>query len=496
MYRWNLIALAALLLLSQSAFAGAQTLEDIATVQPGPHPVGFRSVVVLDHSRRYQAERYTDGSDAPASARPVQISIWYPAADSAGFERLQVGDYRLLARMDRALGDWQPAQRQQFLDSLITALGRGGNTEAQVRAVLAQRVVAREGAPMKDGVHPLVVYGPSMIASVRGNTVLFEYLASHGYIVAAHPSFGATARMMDTGFIGLETQVRDMAFTLGYLRREWGNAIGSIGLVGHSWGGLAAVVASMDDPAVAALVSLDSSVEQWRDLVLAAPGYDPIKLRAPFLHIETSANVRHGFYESVHFADKYRLSFPTLAHFDVVSSGYQPRDAVKDRLLAVNNRFIRAFLDAYLKHEPQELQDIVAWIEQEGGAAIQVAHAKGHPPPPTEADLVHMYLSERSDEAEQAVRETKARVPEAYTEATLVRVGELILWSWRHFPEAEQALHFAAQQHPASARVYEMLGNLYWAMDDKGQALANFEKALRLDPSNRRVQANIESLRE
>ena len=496
MYRRNTLALAVLLLLSQSVFAASHTSQDIATLQMGPHPVGFRSVVVLDHSRRYQPERYTNDSEAPVRARPIQISLWYPAADSTGFERMQVGDYRLLTRLDRALGAWRPTQRQQFLDSLITALVDRENTEAQVRAVLEQRVVARLGAPMKAGVHPLVVYGPSMIASVRGNTVLFEYLASNGYVVAAHPSFGVTARMMDTGFIGLETQVRDMEFTLGYLKQELGASIGSIALAGHSWGGLAAVVAGMDDPTIAALVSLDSSVEQWRDLVMAAPGYDPIKLRAPFLHIETSANVRHGFYESVQFADRYRLSFPTLAHFDVVSGRYQPRDAVRDTLYAVNTWFIRAFLDAYLKKETQALQEVVEWIDQRGGDVIKVAHAKGHPPPPTEAELVQMYLSERRDEAEQAVREAKMLVSEAYNEATLVRIGELILWSWRHFPEAEQALQVAAKYHPASARVYEMLGNLYWGLDNHEQALVNFEKALQLDPSNKRVQANLKTLRK
>ena len=496
MDRCYTIALAAMLLLSQSAFAAIQTPQEGATTEMGSHPVGFRSVVVFDHSRQYQPERYTTDSATPVRARPVQISLWYPAADSTGFERLQVADYRLLTRLDRALGAWPADEREQFLDSLLTVLVERGHTEAQARAVLAQRVRARAGAPMKVGVHPLVVYGPSMIASVRGNTVLFEYLASHGYIVAAHPSFGVTARMMDTGWMGLESQVRDMAFTLGYLRQELGDSIDSVALMGHSWGGLAAVVAAMDDPTIAALISLDSSVEQWRDLVVAAPGYDPIKLRVPFLHIETSANVRHGFYESVEFADRYRLSFPTLAHFDVVSSRYQPRGSVKDTLYAMNNRFIRAFLDACLKKETHGLEELVAWIDQQGGGAIKVAHAKGHRPPPTEAELVQMYLSQRSDEAERAVADAKALVSEAYTEATLLRVGELILWSWRHFPEAEEALHFAATLYPASPRVYEMLGNLYWGLGNEEQARANFEKALDLDPSNKRVQANLDFLRK
>ena len=196
------------------------------------------------------------------------------------------------------------------------------------------------------------------------------------------------------------------------------------------------------------------------------------------------------------FADRYRLSFPDLGHFDVVSSRYQPRHSAKDTLYAINNRFIRAFLDAYLKQEPKGLEDLIEWIDRNGTEAVAVTQTKGHTPPPTEADLVQMYLSERGSEAEQAVREAKARVPDAYNEATLVRIGELILWSWRHFSEAEQALRVAAHHYPSSARVYEMLGNLYWGLGNEGQAAANFEKALQLDPLNRRIQANVESLRK
>ncbi len=477
---------------------------DTDALELGPHPVGFRSIMTYDYGRYYEPVPHTQNKSDGTNPRPIQISIWYPAAPTETLAHLTVGDYTFLSRIDRALDSWSEDELHRHLDSLVTISTRRGRSASDVRKMLGTKVGATKGSPpLAAGQHPLVVYGPSMIASVRGNVRLYEYLASHGYIVASHPSFGVAPRMMDTGPLGIETQVRDMQFTLAYMTRQFKQAIGPVALMGHSWGGMAAVLAGMRDASVDAIISLDSSVEVWRDLIVSVPDYDIIKMTKPILYVATSDNIRarkkHGFYDSLKFADKYLLSFPTLAHFDVVSRRYAPKNptgqrapTAKDTLYAINNRFVLGFLDGYLRENSTHLRDLVNWTKQ-NRSDVSVEFSGGRPAPPNTSELIKLFLDGNGEEAKQAVRSARAITPDAYKEKTLIRVGELILWSWHHFPEAEEALQFAAALYPNSARVYEMLGNVYWGMGDDDSKTASFRKSLELDPSNKRVQGYLES---
>src|ERR1700745_545466 len=56
-----------------------------AGLEPGPYAVGFKVEWRLDESRTWQPDKDYEGRKLPVeAARPVRISVWYPAQRRAG----------------------------------------------------------------------------------------------------------------------------------------------------------------------------------------------------------------------------------------------------------------------------------------------------------------------------------------------------------------------------------------------------------------------------
>ena len=72
-------------------------------MESGPHAVGFRVIRGYDHTRSYWPPVGYDGKrDTLETARPMQISVWYPAADSVSRTRMAFGEH--VALEGRVLG--------------------------------------------------------------------------------------------------------------------------------------------------------------------------------------------------------------------------------------------------------------------------------------------------------------------------------------------------------------------------------------------------------
>jgi tetratricopeptide (TPR) repeat protein len=65
------------------------------------------------------------------------------------------------------------------------------------------------------------------------------------------------------------------------------------------------------------------------------------------------------------------------------------------------------------------------------------------------------------------------------------------LYRAQRYSEALQAYQAVAAQQPGNAKVYQSIGNSYYAMQDKPNALAAYQKSLQLDPSNAALAAFV-----
>ncbi|HJO02348.1 MAG TPA: alpha/beta fold hydrolase [Acidobacteriota bacterium] len=185
---------------------------------------------------------------------------------------------------------------------------------------------AAADAEPHDGPFPLLIFAPGRGAPAFQNTVLCEYLASHGFVVAATPSFGPGARSMPATVAGIEAQVADLAFVARLLEGAPNVDAGRLGLIGYSLGGTAVLVHAMRNEHIGAVAALDSNmmVKTGHQLARQVPGYAPQAIRSPTMLM--IANGREwaerdtSFYDEVQGADAWMLRFNDFLHGDFAST--------------------------------------------------------------------------------------------------------------------------------------------------------------------------------
>jgi hypothetical protein len=323
----SLLAVAAL-----PTLAGAQASPLWDKLPPGPYAVGYKSSWQLDNSRRYNITfddktRYAPGK----AARPILINTWFPAdkADDArpmphrGYLEIQAANAPLakfstkLMEFNRAviarevmqkppkeLSDREKRLLDEFLDTPTACI--------------------RDARPA-EGRFPLVIYHSGHGSSFEDNSVLCEFLASHGFVV-----LGSAFQRPDGASLGVDgglTSANDMAFLVAAARRLPGVDPDRVGVIGHSGGAHAALTyGSLPGAAVDAVVSLDTTQDYHG---LKDPGWAPmttlvvnnrkhftcplLMVAAPYAHFQLA--------DMLGRARRYYFTIKDMGHDDYIAQG-------------------------------------------------------------------------------------------------------------------------------------------------------------------------------
>jgi tetratricopeptide (TPR) repeat protein len=464
-------------------------------LEPGPYAVGYRVLDRLDYSRPYVISRDLDGKPrAGERARPMRISVWYPAEAGTGAP-VRYGDYVALAAQVLPGRPEDPRDGDRVIFDGFPLL-RDLPAEARERLKATPTAAARDAKPAP-GKFPLILYS---LMQPAVDHVTPEYLASHGYVVVSAPRAGAMA-----GFPGdsrdaldLDTKIRDTDFLLNAVQEVPGADLGTIGVVGFSAGGRWGLSEVMKNPDVRAMVSLDS-VMLFDDPVGQAwttfPFYDLESVRVPVLHM-----VRKQFadlddqkrWDAMRYSERTYMLFPdeALDHLDFQSAGYAVTVAGGRREVAPKvavafgafNRYTLAFFDAHLKGSAEAAAFLARAPEQNGlpaGFAVSRT-AKAEPAPLTTAEFLNAVALKGLGPALAAFREqTSRRGRPALSEATVNTVGYTVLASGRA-EDAVKIFELNVEAHPESANVYDSLADAQLAAGKTDAALESAEKALRL----------------
>ncbi len=288
-------------------------------------------------------------TDSARQARPVPVSIWYPAEAPNG---------RTLRYHPQA-------------GALASGFARGTPLPGFTFRNLAAARTHSTAAPrfsIREGRSPLVVASHPVGGTRTGGTALFEQLASHGYVVASvgHAGSAAEDRAEPAGRAAeIEHRTADLRFVLDrLLRLPLGDAADTlathvradrIALIGRGEGAVAAAEVAAEDSRVTAVAAIapDSFAAVARRGV-----------RRPFLVFTVGSAtpslddaLRYGGTE-VHLEGATAQSLSDLALLGkpiVGILGIESGDAAADIHAAVTALSLR-FLDQYLKERREQTE--------------------------------------------------------------------------------------------------------------------------------------------
>jgi len=249
------------------------------TLERGIWDVGFTAVLLADTARHLGVR-----------PRPLQLALWYPAPTSPGAP-LSYSDYLRLSAAETTSVDTAQLGLKA-IDERCAFLAAHAIAESTVTRWFTAPMLAKRDIPPARGPFPLVLIAQGNGESAVDQSVLAEYLASWGYVVATTPSqariTGQPESESDVGVAALD-QANDLAALRAALRYRTEITPGRVGVVGYSFGARGALLYAMRDSTVSAIVSLDGGIgtATARSFYEAAPerAFTPRTVRAAILHI-------------------------------------------------------------------------------------------------------------------------------------------------------------------------------------------------------------------
>ena len=469
----------------------------------GPHPVGFRTIFRFDPSRNWQKTRDYTGKFSPdPHGRPVQTNVWYPAYSVATRKAMAFRDY-IDQTSPAAFSTLSAIMQQRSREDAGSAV-----PPASLPQLLLAQMAAYADSPAAPGRFPLVLYFSGLNGAINSNVILFEFLASHGYVVASISLLGLSDEEPSQARTpaDLEAALRDMEFALAFLSEESNTDRTKIATIGHSVGAVEAALFAMRNGNVSAIVGLDGTYgfRGSGEVLTGHYGYSPANIRAPLLDLRRAQgdqdadldltpvhSLRHadrtlGTLPKMHHSDS--TSFAMVAHkFEVpirpiyANTGWD-RDTAR-RGYQHSCRIVLAFLNDKTKGEPGARAKLGEAVQREVGSQVRHFDAEPAAPSPSEA----VALANQAGMVAAQVAVTKICAPQPATAcvpANLFNSYGYHLLGQQRGKDAVIAFEMAAWAHPTSANAQDSLADGYLAMGDKAKARTAIRRSIELAPAD------------
>ncbi|NNE99164.1 MAG: hypothetical protein HKN25_09115 [Pyrinomonadaceae bacterium] len=298
-------------------------------LNPGKFDVGFRTVFAYDRSR--PSIPYSDwgGKLYPSNeteGRQMQINIWYPAKVTKKDARLKFQHYLDLTAQQTDFGKIDEQKRkfaeQQYI-AKTNALG-GGNTFTAEKLRLLTRLETHAYPNPRpiDQKFPLIVFPNG--GSPAFQSIMCEFFASHGFVVAAVALKGQHAFTNGASLRGVETAVQDLDFTVGKVLEIRQVDRTKICLIGNAISSSQSIAYQSRNPNITCVVSLEGGLlsEFEQKILRRTAFYDEQSVDIPILAIYAPhpaidpKNIYH-----LKYSDRYFLHFPKMTEFHFLNYG-------------------------------------------------------------------------------------------------------------------------------------------------------------------------------
>lgn len=353
---------------SQEEFKG-ETYTDL--FEYGNYEVGFKTMFLADLTR--ENIPFSDWSgklypiDERLTARHLPVHIWYPAKPSG--DALKFGHFVNLITKQSEL-DLNPQNdslaRQIYIYQTNELGGAGKFTEDKLQklsALVTRSFLNADPLPEK---FPLVVFPNG--SSPAGQSIMGEYLASNGYVVAAMSLKGQFSHVSDISVKGLEIAIDDLEFGLQNLLKLNCVDTEQIVLLGNAIESSVCTGLASKNRKIKALISLEggllSNFEQG--LLKKTNFYEPQSLGLPILAIYAPhPNIAPDHIYHLKYSERYFAHFPEMSEFHFLNHGIfekfvpeiigEPRGNTVEGYVTGSN-LILDFLNAKLKGNEDALE--------------------------------------------------------------------------------------------------------------------------------------------
>ncbi len=495
-------------------------------VEPGPWAVGYAVRYEYDYSRTFRKKVDYFGEPTRGEiARPIQITMWYPTAAGSDAPRMRVSEYYEARATETDFTPPTPGELGRRMASLKQILMMEWRVSPELLdatglgldSVLAQPAAAVRDAPPASGRFPLILHMPGYNGSSTDHYPLFEYLATHGFVVASVPNMGMYARTIDDEQRSLDVQARDLEFVYSVLRTLPFVDRDRVGTTGMSWGGMSNVLFASRNAYVDAVVTLDGAITMPEELGLieSVPGYSHRSIQAAYLQLLVSpeqATFRPKdlrFWDALRHSDAYSAQFNGVDH-DAFSPGYRRLQNIAETdpsRVAYFEAFTRAeleytlrFFQATLLDDGEAhtfLLDLPRRMALPDGMVARVDTKRALRPPPTVDEFATILRSRGAEVAATVFRAVRDVDPEVELVTSpvmgprfmeLVEAGDL--------PEALAVCRLWAEGMPDSPGPLFSLARTYRAMGERQKAIEAYESILTMVPEGRQAETARRAIAE
>jgi len=461
-------------------------------LKPGPHGVGYRTISTYDLSRP-SITRDAEGKEVrPARpGRQMQIGVWYPAISTGHRSTMRFEEYVYLLAQELKFAPLTIKEREQSVRAFMKEPLSKGASADRLEALMKMRTGAIKDASPVRGRFPLVVYAhipPS------GNSIMCEYLASHGFVVAAIPWKGTFEYNLDVGLTGVETQVKDMEFVIGTLRSNPQVDADKVAVIGMSFGAISALGLQTRNREVDALISLDGGIGSLfgANVVQRTPYYSLSRITVPLAHL-------HGpdvpgtdltFINGLKYSRRFLVAFPGMRHGDFVNNGMlehfvpgiQGKTAVDTKTgFEWVCRYALHFLKTYLKQESASLSFLENSPEKNGvpHRVLNVEIKTALAAPPTAGQLQAMIEARGVRSVAALYAQLKKSDPQPLPQQTLNDVARW-LGEKNDWKSAREIVDLRLDSYPKSAWANYAAAEIYRRLGDNARARQLYTEALAL----------------
>ena len=297
--------------------------------QEQDYKVGFKIISTFDSSRIYKQNSITSDK---LHYRPIDIDIWYPSDISSTDTTASFVDFVNLFEQRSNFYD-DTRNYDGLTDELLQYICDGINcTDYNILKRIKTNSYVN-AKPTKQQ-FPLIIYLAGFNGMSYENYFLLESLAEKGFVVASVSSIGRYPGNMTMDSADIFEQIEDAKFIIHKLTKDH-IALKEIGLVGYSWGGLAASILAMTQlHEIKAVVSLDGSEQfvymdeeenEKLNHIRKSAFFRPEAINTSFLYLDSDITKGESLPDSIYnitdfiYGDKYYLKINHSTHDDFSS---------------------------------------------------------------------------------------------------------------------------------------------------------------------------------